>query len=99
LRFSAPDQKEEQFEKPHSETQDALVIGTIADLLEEVKTLVQVIVDCEGDKEESISMFQSLLSKYTQLAETKFRTAINMFILEMYKDKCDFELTTSEIDS
>ena len=73
LQFSAPKQKERQPEKLHSDTQDALLIGTVADLLKEVKTLVQVIVDCEGDKEESISMFQSLLSKYPQLTKTKFQ--------------------------
>lgn len=99
LQFSDPEQKEEQSEKQHSDTQDALLIGTVADLLEEVKALVQVIVDCDGDKEESMSMFQSLLSKYPQLTKTKFRTAINMFILDMCNDKCDFELTASEIDS
>jgi hypothetical protein len=99
LQFSEPEQKQRQSEQLHSDNQDALLIGTVADLLEEVKTLGQIIVDCEGDKEESISMFQSLLSKYPQLSETKFRTAINMFILDMCKDSCDFELTTSEIDS
>lgn len=98
LQFSAPEQKERQSEKSHSDTQDALLIGTVADLLEEVKALIKVIVECEGDKEESTSMFQSLLSKYPQLAKTKFRTAINMFILDVCKDKCDFELTASEID-
>jgi hypothetical protein len=80
LQFSAPEQKEKQSENSHSDNQEALLIGTVADLLEEIKTLVQVIVDCEGDKDESISMFQSLFLKYPQLAETKFRTAINMFI-------------------
>lgn len=99
LQFSAQEQKEEQLVNSHPATQDALLIGTVADLLKEVKSLAEVIVDCEGDKEESMSMFQSLLSKYPQLAETKFRTAINMFIQDMCKDKCDFELTVSEIDS
>lgn len=99
LQFSVPDEEEGQPDKAPSDTRDALLLGIVADILEEVKTLVKVISECEGDKEESISMFQSLLSKYPRLGQTKFRIAINMFIQEICKDQFAFDLTMREIDS
>jgi len=100
LIFSAPQEKEHRSEpEPNQVSEESLIIGTIADLLQEAKTLIQVILECEGEREESISMFRSLFSKYPGLAETKFRTAINMFILDMCKDECAFDLSISEVNS
>lgn len=97
LQFA--EQKGSNGDEPHKGQQDALLIGAVADLLEETKTLVQVIADCEGDKGESIPMFQALLAKYPHIADTKFRAPINMYLLEECKQQCDFEMAIGEIDS
>ncbi len=77
---------------------DTLLIGSIADLLQEAKTLIQVIAENKPEKEQTIDMIQALLSRYSHLSETKFRSAINLIILDLIKEDLSIDTNPTDID-
>lgn len=81
----------------HDKT-ETLLIGSVADLLQEAKTLIQVIAENKTEKEQTIDMIQSLLVRYSHLSETKFKPAINLFILDLLKDDLSIDITPTDID-
>ncbi len=81
----------------HDKT-ETLLIGSVADLLQEAKTLIQVIAENKPEKEQTIGMIQSLISRYSHLSETKFRSAINLFILDLIKEDLSIHMNPVDID-
>lgn len=61
---------------------EALLVGTIADLLEEIKNLWFDIRRTEKSKEETSRLFQSLLSRYRPSIGANYRDVINLFIYD-----------------
>jgi hypothetical protein len=67
--------------------------GLVPDVLEEIKTVIQTVESGEGTKEDFISLFKLVSSKYPQIAESRHLEAINEWIIE----HVPFELTEEEL--
>jgi len=78
---------------------DRLLIGTVSDLLHEIETLSKIISDNAGTKEDSIPMFQTLLSNYSQLSGTHYQEAIDRVIYDQCRSVCTFDVELTEIKS
>ncbi|MBS1681584.1 MAG: hypothetical protein OJF59_001826 [Cytophagales bacterium] len=57
---------------------EGLLVGSVADLLEEIKIILNELTT--GSREEIISIFQSLLSRYPQLVGTNYQEEISLFL-------------------
>lgn len=97
LQVQSLNEIEESITTSVSVNSDTLLIGTIADLLQEAKVLAEVVSD--SSKEEAVSLFKSLLSRYPQLAATHYREAVSLFIYDSCKQHCEFDLEPKEIKS
>jgi len=67
--------------------------GLVPDVLEEIKTVIQTVESGEGTKEDFISLFKLVSSKYPQIADSRHLEAINEWIIE----NVPFELTEEEL--
>ncbi len=76
-----------------------VLINSVSHLLREAKVLARVVKESNGPKRDATPMFQSLLSNYSQLGETKFRESITLFVHDVIRYECAFEVTLSEIDA
>lgn len=61
---------------------DHLIIGSVADLLQEIKTLIQLITEYNSDKAESTSLFRTLLLRYPHVKSTEYKDAISLYICQ-----------------
>lgn len=75
----------------------AMLIGSVADLLQEVKTLVELIAEYRSPKEEALSLFQTLLLRYPHLRESIYQEPVNLYIYENSKSRFPFSLELDEI--
>jgi hypothetical protein len=94
LQFQASNESEEIIVPVQSNQTDTLLIGTIADLLQEIKALTEVV--STSSKEESVSFFKSILQR---LKGTHYEDAVNIFIYNSCKEQCSFDLQPNEIKS
>lgn len=76
---------------------DDLIIGSVADLLEEVKHLLQLIKDDRMGIEESSTLFNALLIRYPHLAVTAYKDAITLYICNAAKNQLPFELQHRQV--
>jgi hypothetical protein len=97
LQFQVSNENEEIIVPVQSNQTDTLLIGTIADLLQEIKALAEVV--STSNKEESVSFFKSLLQRFSKLRGTHYEDAVNMFIYNSCKEQCSFDLQPNEIKS
>ena len=97
LQFQSSNESEEVIVPVQSNQTDTLLIGTIADLLQEIKALTEVV--STSNKEESVSFFKSLLQRFSKLKGTHYEDAVNVFIYNSYKEQCSFDLQPNEIKS
>jgi len=91
FQFS-PAGTQEAFSPPQSDT---LMIGTIADLLQEAKALTEVVHG--HSKEEAVALFKSLLARYPYLASTQYQQAISIHICTTLKEQ-GFDLQPNDVD-
>lgn len=85
--------------KERNEDDDSLLVGSVSDLLHEVKVLARVIKESGGSKDEGTPMFQSLLLNYPQLINTKYQESISLFIHQHCTDESLFDVDLNEINS
>jgi hypothetical protein len=78
---------------------DYLLVGSVADLLEEIKTLIQLISEYKSTKPESREFFHALFIRYPQLAGTTYQEAVSLYICETARSQVSFDLTHSEVSS
>ncbi len=78
---------------------DHLLVGSVADLLEEIKTLIQVIAEYKSSKPESRAFFHALFIRYPQLAGTSYQEAISLYICDAARNQFSFELSFPEVTS
>lgn len=87
----------------HSQTSidapESLLVGTVADLLEEIKKLSWKISKNKETKAESISLFQALLSHYYPLIGLNYNDVINLFIYDSCKENRVLDLPPEGIRS
>lgn len=76
-----------------------LIIGKVSDLLEEAKTLTSLFGEEKASREDIGAMFRALLEKYTALASTRYAGTINIFLYDLCKDACAFELHADDVKS
>lgn len=79
--------------------EDALLIGTVSDLLQEVKIIADMIAESKGNKEDAASAFQSLLKNYLHLSSTKYQEAIDLVIYDHCKNRCALQVEISDVRS
>jgi hypothetical protein len=101
INVAAIDEEPDTVNLPEALTssQDHLLIGSIADLLQEVKTVSQLIAECKSDKAEGESLFRTLLLRYPNLRSTTYRDAINLYILDAARNQFSFDLSSPEINT
>lgn len=75
----------------------ALLIGSVADLLQEIKTLIELIAEYKSPKQEGTSLFQTLLLRYPHLWKSTYEEPVNLYIYETAKSRFHFELGLDEI--
>jgi hypothetical protein len=100
--YAAPTSEEpETVTSPEAETSshDSLLIGSVADLLQEVKTLSQLLAEYKSDKVEGESLFRTLLLRYPHLRSTTYRQAINFYIVDASLNQFSFDLSSSEVNA
>jgi hypothetical protein len=81
------------------DNEELLLIGSVSDLLHEVKVLSRVIKESNGSKEDGAPMFQSLLSNYPHISGTKYQGSVSIFIYEHLRNENVFEADLNEINS
>jgi hypothetical protein len=74
-------------QSPSIEGDDALLVGCVSDLLQEIKILIKVIKEGDGTHDDAVPMITSLLSNYEQLINTKYQTSISLFIHEQLQSE------------
>jgi hypothetical protein len=76
-----------------------LLNGSAADLMQEIKTLLQMAAEYQSRKEECVPLFTALFGRYTHLKDTAYAQAINRHICEEGKSKFSFDLQLLEVRS
>ncbi|NOT73408.1 MAG: hypothetical protein HOP08_00670 [Cyclobacteriaceae bacterium] len=79
------------------EATENVLMGTVADLVEEVKS---VIIKSESLQRDAISpKFRELLSRYSILVDTHYRPTISLFIADTLTDKAGYVIERAEVDT
>lgn len=90
-RSEAPD---DPIQSPRHD--DELLTGSVADLLEEIKTRFTSVTDWKQD--EVLGLMRELLGKYSQLKGTVYQESINYFISTKFGDHFNWSIEPEEID-
>lgn len=77
---------------------DITLIEAVSNLMEGIKTLFRVIKDANGNKNDIITLFPSLLDQYIQIANSKYRYSINAYIYEICTEEYKYEITMQEVN-
>lgn len=102
LSIGSTQDEEPEMVKPSTATgssNDGLLIGNVADLLQEIKTLIQLITEYKSDRTECESLFRTLLLRYPHLRKTSYREAICQYICETAKTQFSFNLHVKEVNA
>lgn len=78
---------------------DNLLIGSVADLLQEIKTLFKMLQEYNSSREEGCNLLQSLLTKYPHLAESTFKDSITEYVCDLSRNGIPFELQYQEVNT
>jgi len=81
LYFVAPEE-EEEVAPAYSDKNKTLLLGGLADFMQELKTLIRITVEAEDTKENFLSLFSLIASKYSQLMDGSFDQAIISYVLD-----------------
>jgi hypothetical protein len=87
----APNFKETAIEDEDKET----ALGLIPDVLEELKSIIHILDTEHGGKEDFISLFGLISSKYPKIRNTANQQALNDYI----RENLAFEISDEELDS
>lgn len=101
INVAASDEEPDTVHSPEASTpsEEHLLIGNIADLLQEIKTVSQLMTECKSDKAEGESLFRTLLLRYPHLRNTTYQSAINLYIMEAIHEKVVFDISIAEINA
>jgi len=86
----APNVKETAIEDEDKETQ----LGLIPDVMEELKSIFHILDTEHGDKDDFISLFGLVSSKYPKIRNTSNQQALNDYI----RENLAFEISNLELD-
>lgn len=74
-----------------------LAVGTIPDLLEEIKTVMTQLSTVDVDTAELTTIFETLLARYTQLRNTPYQETVSVFIHELSKENLDAAIPLQQV--
>lgn len=74
-----------------------LLNGSIADLMQEIKTLLEMAAEYQSSKEEVAPLFTALFERYPHLKNTAYSQAVNRHVCEEGKTKFAFDLQPIEV--
>lgn len=97
ISFQSATSKTEEMMPVSTSQKEPIIIGTIADLIQEVKTLAGIIQG--NEKEEVVALFKSLLAHYPNLVHTQYQHAINIYIYSTLKEQEGFDLKPQDINT
>lgn len=86
-------------EEPSQQPADITLIESVSNLMEGIKTLFRVIKDAEGNKNDVVSLFPSLMDQYILIADSKYRYSINAYIYEICTEEYKYEITMQEVNA
>jgi hypothetical protein len=75
------------------------LLGPVADLLKELKGIIDTAAAENVDKAQCIELIKALLVRYPQLLNTKYQNSIDLFIYENGIDQFSFDLSIKEVQS
>ncbi|MGC3947983.1 MAG: hypothetical protein QM762_26320 [Chryseolinea sp.] len=75
----------------------SIIVGSIADLLNELKTLISLFAEYGSPKAECASLFAACFQKYPHLKGTTYQHAISAYVCEESKDHLQFALTLDDV--
>jgi hypothetical protein len=81
------------------ENPEATLLGPVADLLKELKGIIDTVAAENINKAQSIALMKALLIRYPQLLNTKYKKSIDLFIYENGIDQFTFDLSMKEVQS
>ena len=76
---------------------DNLLIGSVADLLQEVRTIFQLTTDYASEKAECEALFRTLLLRYPHVRKTAYRQIISEYICEAGAKQFGFPIQLDEV--
>lgn len=79
-------------------TPEVMLVGNVSDLMESIQTLLRVIDDGDGNTEDILNFFPSLLAQYPLVADSKYRYSINLFIHDHCKEMFAEEMSIETIN-
>lgn len=74
-----------------------LAVGTIPDLLEEIKTVMTQLSTADVDTAELTTIFETLLARYPQLRNTPYQETISVFIHELSKENLNAAIPLQQV--
>lgn len=86
---------EEDFEKETTDDDRDTRLGLLPDVLEELKTIFHILETEQGTKEDFISLFALVSSKYPKIRRTSNQRALNEYI----RENVLFPISDEELDS
>jgi hypothetical protein len=88
-----------QHDTTSTESVDPLILGSVSDLLEEAKTLMRFIIENKSSNEEATAFLRTLLSKYAHLKDSRYQSAIELYLFNELNNHEDQKLTLNEISA
>jgi len=89
---------EEAEQQDNQQPSNITLIESVSNLMEGIKTLFRVIKDADGNKNDVVSLFPSLLDQYIPIADSKYRYSINAYIYEICTEEYKYEITMQEVN-
>lgn len=93
LQFHANTDEEEN-NNALADSRETTLIGTVADLIQDIKTVVD---SRQYDRDTICQLLQTLLSRYEQLQNTQYKETISEFLTATLNEKTQHSFTLSEI--
>jgi hypothetical protein len=72
-----------------------LLLGGLADFMQELKTLIRITIEAEDTKENFLSLFRLIASKHSQLLDGSFNQAIISYVLD---SALPFKISQNELE-
>lgn len=91
----APSDQPEETVTTEQADQETMLIGAVADLLDELK--VQAQKTAGWKKDEYSALFRDLLAHYPQLQHTPYQESINLFIINTFQESHNITFSIDEV--
>jgi hypothetical protein len=85
----------EEYATGDNDKNKTLLLGGLADFMQELKTLIRITIEGEDSKDNFLSLFRLIASKYSQLLDGSFNQSIISYVLD-----CDlpFNISQNELE-